>query len=245
MRTLTLSLTSRLGALPGTGRNTGATTRNTCAPEVRIDANLERIRCNPSSGTVLVQVIGIVRKSIGRRCKVPVSTFGRTSRGRNASSEPQESLSVRSGSLCSVASLSAQMSPAGSPAMAAGRGTARMAATRAAPDSASPSTTVPGLGPFVRVSAEAPPQSSAALNLGRGGTGAKPARTLRSAESKLFNASRQRDKRPKLRKSSPNPAISNRSSNRSTAPTAPFVDLAAPGPASNVDACGDPAPPSL
>ena len=196
-------------------------------------------------GGSAIQVIGILWKSIGRRCEVPVSTFGRTSRRRDASSEPQASLSVRSGALRSVASPSALLSPAGSPAVAPGRGTTRMAATPAAPDSASPSVIAPGLGPFVRASAEAPPQSSAALNLGRGGTGATPARTLRSEESKLFNASPRRDKRPKLRKSSRNPAISNLSSNRSTAPTAPVVDLVAPGPASGVGARGDPAPPSL
>ena len=194
MRTLTLSPTSRFGALLGTGRTAGATTRNTCAPKVRIDANLERIRpCSPSSGTVLIQVIGILWKSIGRRCKVPVSTFGRASRRRYASSEPQASLSVWSGAVRSVASPSELMSPTGSPAVAPGRGTAQKAATPAAPGSASPSTTVPGLGPFVRASAEAPPQSSAALNPGRGGTGATPARTLRSAESKLFIASPRRD----------------------------------------------------
>jgi len=127
MRTMTLSPTSRFGALLGTGRTAGATTRNTCATEVLIDANLDRIRpCSPSSGTVLMRVIGILWKSIGRRCKVPVSTFGRTSRRRDASSEPQASLSARASALGSVASLSALTSPAGSPAVVLGRGTARM-----------------------------------------------------------------------------------------------------------------------
>ena len=59
-RTRTFTPTFRWGARDGTGRISGIFIRNTCAPNVRIDAACDRIKpYSPSSCTVLEQVVGI------------------------------------------------------------------------------------------------------------------------------------------------------------------------------------------